>query len=173
MASPAPVTSADWIDRLLPADAHVFTRRLVDYWLAIHPDPRTLPGRRHFDPLGLPGAIWPHIGLTEPIYEPPFDMRYRLVGTALVENMGEECTGLTVRTRRAAFANRSVEQVLSHYRVVCMERRPDYASFPVMEQKRGYYVQAERIHLPMATNGRDVDLVLTSVVDRGPVAAPS
>lgn len=164
----APGTSAEWIARLLPAGVHPYTRTLVEYWLSIHPDPWTLPGRQHLDPLDLPPEIWPNLGLTEPLHD-PFDIRYRLIGTGLVEYLGEDCTGKTVRQREVGFANRSVEQVLSHYRTVCTERRPDFASFPVKMARKGYYVEAERIHLPLAANGHDVDMILSSVVDRGVV----
>ena len=166
MAKP---TSADWLARLVPPDAHRQTRIVADYWLSIHPGPGILPGRQHVDPLDLPPHTWPNLGLTEALAD-PFDVRYRLIGTALVEYLGADYTGQTVRGRGVAFGNRTVDQVLSHYRTVVEERRPDYASFPILDIRKGYHIQAERIHLPLAANGHDVDMILTSLVNLGRVS---
>ena len=74
------------------AIAHSGLRALYDYWHGRRPGAR-LPGRQHLDPLDIPGLL-PNLMLVD--VAAPDDLRFRLVGTALVGWFGRDTTGLAL-----------------------------------------------------------------------------
>lgn len=69
---------------------HKRTRDLFCYWTSVHPA-KGLPGRQHIDPLDIPDLL-PGLWLLD-VQHDPFRLRYRLVGTAIVQAYGRETTG--------------------------------------------------------------------------------
>ncbi|MBG03664.1 MAG: hypothetical protein CMM59_06255 [Rhodospirillaceae bacterium] len=151
----------------IPNDCDRVTHSVAAYWLSIHPKPDVLPSRHDFDPLDLPPDIWPNLMLTNVLRE-PLDLVYRLVGTEAAAILGLDVTGMKLSERPV---RRDREAILDDYRVAIEDRVPRFRRFNVFDARRGFKVNMERLHLPMATDGRTVDMVLTSLVqlemDRG------
>ena len=146
------------LEDFLPADCEDDTRIVAAYWLSIHKSDGSLPGRQEFDPLDLPGRLWANLVLSDVTRE-PFDIRYRFVGTTIVELDGFDATGMTVAE---VPLRRGLEDVLADYRVAVSERRPHFRRVVLFDKQKGFDFPVERLHLPMARNGRDVDMILTS-----------
>ena len=144
----------------LPSRCHDLTRIVADYWASIHPAEVILPARRHFDPLDLPSAAWPFLILAE-VLEDPFDMRFRLVGSEVVEFEGYDATGKKL-SECPIPGDR--EAVVSDYRAVVEGRRLSFRQVQVHDKNRGYEVTVERTHFPLAENGRDVNMILTTFI---------
>jgi len=144
----------------IPDDCDWVTREVAEYWRSIHPAPETLPARRDFDPLDLPPRVWPNLMLTE-VMRDPFDLAYRLVGTEAAVILGLDVTGMRLSERPV---RRDRSAILDDYRVAIDERVTSFRRFRVFDSSRGFHLTIERLHLPMATDGHTVDLVLTSLV---------
>jgi len=85
---------------------------------------RRAPGRRDIDPGTLKPAL-PYLAIAE-LLGPPFDLRYRLVGTAVAEAAGADYMGK--RFREIAVTT-GFEAWLGHYERVIAEARPFYARY--------------------------------------------
>jgi len=144
----------------IPGDCDATTRILAEYWLSIHPAPGCLPGRRHFDPIDLPPSVLPFLILSEVLRE-PFDVRYRLVGTEVVSLLGADVTGMKLSERKP---RRDREGIFEDYRTAVEDGRISFGRITVFDADRGYKLLVERTHFPLAANGRDVDMVLSSLV---------
>jgi len=158
-----PVTEA------LPEDCHTIIRTVAAYWSAIHPAPGVLPAREDFDPLDLPAAVWPHLVLSE-ILDPDFDVKYRLVGTAVVKLDGVDRTGMTFSEYPP---RRDRRETVADYRLAIDGRAVSFRRIPLFDRERGYRLTLERAHFPLAANGRDVDMILTALVKLDRPRAPS
>lgn len=64
---------------------------LYDYWHGKRPSPERLPSRGCLDPLDIP-ALLPSLMLIE-MGAQPEEMRFRLIGTRIVERVGRDLTG--------------------------------------------------------------------------------
>jgi len=82
--SPAQLPFAD--DRIL--------LNLAAYWSARRAG-QTLPLRSDIDPLDMPRRLLPHLALAEPAGSNDNTIRFRLVGTELVQRTGRDVTGKT------------------------------------------------------------------------------
>lgn len=147
----------------LPGCCHDLTRVVADYWASIHPAENVLPARHHFDPLDLPSDVWPYLTLADVLTD-PFDVRFRLVGSEVVEFEGHDATGEKL-SECPTSGDR--ESNLSDYRSAVEDRRPVFRRVPVLDKDRGYEVMVERTHFPLAANGRDVDIILTVFIRLG------
>lgn len=145
-ADPAAPPVAQWSAKV---------RQLHDHWRAIHPPTGLLPGRRHFDPLAVP-RLMPLLWMAD-VQRSPLRFRYRLIGTAHVAAMGCDHTGRWIDEVFPGFADsRAYVQfanVVEGKRPGWRRGRPQYHVDPMI-------YETERLLLPMAANGRDVDLVL-------------
>jgi hypothetical protein len=136
-------------------DCHEKVRQIVDYWFAIHP-PVGLPGRQHFDPLDVP-ALLPYIRLLDVVGRLP-RFRVRLMGTQVREYMGEEQTG---RWLDEVFPN--LHGSITHaelVKAVTMKRPRWRRGKPAIAVERNF-LDMERVYLPFAQDGWNVDMVLT------------
>lgn len=140
-----------------------FARALYAYWLDLHPDDTTLPGRRHFDPVDLARRhpqILPNLWLVD-VEREPLRFRYRLVGGALVD------AGAVARVGR--YVDRTVDlarpgnlnEALSG---VARDRQPSHRKGPPNMPHDRHVSRLERLSLPMAADGRTVDLILSITV---------
>lgn len=139
---------------VVPPDCDGRIRRLYDYWRSIHPEGGRLPGRQHLEPLDLPELLrW--LWLVDVLGVPP-RFRYRLVGTGQTQAMERDLTG------------RWLDEAYDRFRDT-----PDHADFVAVAQgeiryRRGapeYHVEKshalmERLLLPLARDGRSVDMLL-------------
>lgn len=129
--------------------------QLYRYWLSIRPAPDLLPGRQHFDPLDIPPLLeW--IWLAE-VQRNPLRFKYRLVGTQHVGQFGSDTTGRWIDEAHPRFLGSSAYQLF--FAVAKRARIAFYHGPPI------YFIDTdwktlERLILPMAHNGHDVDMLL-------------
>lgn len=139
-----------------PAAADPRFREFFAYWHSKAP-PGLLPGRQHIDPLDIPHLL-PGIVLLDVVPEGGrHRFRFRLVGTDFVETVGADHTG------------RFVDEVVLHLvkyealRDVLMgivrTRQPHYWETPATMSGRDY-MSLQRLALPLARDGRAVDMVI-------------
>jgi hypothetical protein len=93
-------------------------RKLFDYWIEKKGD-RIAPTRAEIDP-GEIRALLPNVFLVERVGEPP-RYRYRLVGTTVVKEFGEEITGRYLDEVDFDFVT---SRVVSEYDRAAKDRRP-------------------------------------------------
>lgn len=136
-------------------DWHPHVRTIYLHWRAMHP-PGALPGRQHFDPLAvarfLPG-IWL---LDVQLY--PFRLRYRLVGTRMVEGIGRDVTGQWMdEAHPELVANPAY---LARYLAVCETGTPSWRRGRAQLAIRADFQTLENLLLPLASDGQTVDMIL-------------
>ncbi len=141
---------------------HPGLRALYDYWGERRPGPR-LPGRQHLDPLDIP-MLLPNVMLID-VGEGD-DLRFRLVGTALVGWFGRDATGLPLK---AVYADRDWERILEDYRYAIRERRPCLRRNTIA-RPGGLAQSYQRLLLPLARDGETVDMLMAGVFWREPSA---
>ena len=117
-------------------------RRLFDLWLSKAGPPR-LPGRQDFSPVELDFAL-PVLELLEPLAGGGF--RFRLVGSTICESFGADPTGLTLDEAPSAL-------VEALGRAACA--RVVETGLPA--------AGGRALLLPLAENGRDIDLIMACV----------
>ena len=138
---------------------HRKLRRLYEHWLGMHPTPGALPGRQHFAPsdvADLVPLIW---GLE--VHRSPLRFRYCLVGEAHAKAMQRELQGLWMDEAHAEFIK---SYFYRHYVNVVNQRLPSYRRGRARYRAAPELFEMERIMLPMAANGRDVDMILALTV---------
>jgi hypothetical protein len=131
---------------------------IYDYWCALAPD-RSLPGRQHIDPAKIPVHLLPSLWLLD-VQREPFRLRYRLVGTAIVEAMRADPTG--------KFLDEAHPHVKS--RAEFFERYERVARTGIPSRRRGIaqlwihadYREIENLILPLASDGTNVDILMVS-----------
>ncbi len=126
------------------------------YWRGIQPPDAPLPGRQHFDPAEIPQLL-PTIRLYE-VHRAPWRFRYRLVGTEIARIIGRELTGTWMNDRLADFEQSSVGRTL----IFIAEGRgfSYYRGQPIFQVTNKDHLSSEGVLLPLARNGRDVDMIL-------------
>jgi len=147
------VVTRTWPDDL-PADCHPMVRSLLEYWLRIGPAD-ALPGRQHFDPIDVWSLIR-NLWIVDVCGNPPH-FRYRVAGTKVVDYIGREPTGKMMdevfphfpETETCRDLLRTVAGGVPRWRRGAPTLRGD-KSFTIVEQ----------ISLPLARDGRTVDMVL-------------
>lgn len=149
----------------LPTDCDENIREIYDYWLSIHPS-EGLPARHHMDPLDVPSLL-PKLWMAN-VERNPVRFRYRLIGSAVVQILGEDLTG---RYFDECFENFDGSE--PHVTLVDMCERgcPAWRRGPAVLTRKDYNIEhMERIFLPFANDGATVDLLLALsvyVVDDG------
>ncbi|WP_193173687.1 PAS domain-containing protein [Nisaea nitritireducens] len=127
--------------------------KLIDYWRGKKPGGK-LPGRGHIDPTEIPDLL-PHIGLIDVIGSGS-DFRYRLVGTHLNQVFGEDFTGTNVsETKIGAYG----DFLTDLYRSVLSANGP-IVSDSIFEFREKNHLKIRRILLPLARDGKEVDMIL-------------
>jgi hypothetical protein len=130
-------------------------RRGFDYWQSKRRDGR-LPARSAIDPTEIPSLL-PHVELSE-VIDGGADFRFRLVGTHLVDTDAVNPTGILFSRffEMPAYA----AYMFRLYRHVVATGRPVWSGSRIPMPLRGLDVATERLYLPLATDGRTVDMVL-------------
>jgi hypothetical protein len=135
------------------ADARV--QQLYRHWLSLHPAPGILPGRQHLDPTVLPTALLPFLWLAD-IQRVPLRFRYRLLGTEHVRVLGRDFTGDWIDEAHPEFLGSA-----AYGQFVTAAERGEVG------YRRGHtgiilpkdYRSMERLILPLARDGKDVDML--------------
>jgi hypothetical protein len=137
-----------------PCDAKIAV--LHRYWCDIRPIGAPIPGRQHLDPADIP-ALLPTIRLYD-VHRDPWRFKYRLVGTGLVRMFGRDPTGSWFDD---GFAQAGGTHSHADLVFVAEGRGISYRrGFPPHFLPRKNHMTSERILLPLARNGSDVDIVL-------------
>jgi hypothetical protein len=146
--------------RLIDSSAfHPKIRQLYEYWQSIHPA-EGLPGRQHFDPEAVPRLL-SGLRLVE-VQREPFRLRYRLVGSKIDRVIGHNFTGRWFDEVHQGDPN--LPSLVDDYRIAVFERRPTWRRGP---PRLGYDKRCatiEGIRLPLASDGRTVDMVTAMTV---------
>ena len=146
--------SRGWIK---PASWHPRIERFYAYWQSIHP-PVGLPGRQHIDPSAIPDLL-PHVYMVD-VTRDPLRFKYRLVGTEYAQRMGHDLTGRYLDEAHPGFP-----ELVRQYVTTVELRQPHYRSGPVLfAASQKDFRSIERLMVPMARNGIDVDMIFGLIV---------
>ncbi|HEY9536280.1 MAG TPA: PAS domain-containing protein [Kiloniellaceae bacterium] len=154
MASPASF--------ILPEDAAPKIKALYDYWQSIRPNDLALPGRRHFDPLDIPELL-PNIWMLD-VKRDPLRFRFRLIGTEIVRFTGRDSTGQWLDEVYPGYAE---SDAFRWHCAVAEEAVPSYRKSSVISNLGRPHIEAERLYLPLAEDGAQVDIVLVMTLYSG------
>ena len=154
----------------LPDDAAPKIRALLRYWESIRPrgaESGALPGRRHLDPVDIPELL-PNIWMIDVAREGQADtgprFRFRLVGTEIVKFTGRDATGRWLDETYPGYAE---SDAFRFHRRVAESGRPDYRRGGVLSNPGRGHIEAERLYLPLADDGRMVDILLVMTLYHG------
>lgn len=159
--------SIEKVEEILPLIRHPALRGLLEYWMSIHPGDR-MPGRQDFDPLAVPRAL-PNMVLTD-VEREPFRFRVRLMGTAVVKAMGDDFTG---RYLDEVWPDSSDQPLIAHRVEVAGSGLPNYRHGVSPTKFRLDFLPVERIFLPFAADGREVDMILSMMIYMSRADAPA
>jgi len=113
-----------------------------------------LPGRQHLDPLELPKLL-PNIWMLD-IHRDPYRFRVRLSGTAIVEFTKRDVTGRWLHDVYPDFENTDAYRCI---RACAESGKPAFRRSNIISNPEQEFVEAERIYLPLASNGRQADIL--------------
>jgi hypothetical protein len=134
---------------------HDDIRDILEYWCALIPE-RRLPGRQHIDPTKIPRRLLPSIWLLD-VQRAPFRLRYRLVGTAIVDAMRKDPTGEWLDDAHPHI--KPIEDYFSRYERVVRTGIPSRRRGPASLWSNVDYRDIENIVLPLASDGETVDIL--------------
>ena len=151
MSGAADIDTADWHPRLV---------ELYRYWRSIHPA-HGLPGRQHLDPAAIPhllSTIW-----MLDVRREPLRFRYRLVGTRIRERAGRELTGLWLdEAHPTTWQNpQAAARLEALVRTGIPSRR---RGKPTLFYAHRDWREVENLMLPLATDGKTIDVILVITV---------
>jgi hypothetical protein len=151
------------LDSPVPELSHPSVRRLFDYWRGKGGADR-LPGRQDVDPLDIPDLL-PHVTIFD-VERGAAGLRFRirLLGTATVELLGSDCTGHYLDEQMLP---EDAARIIASYRLVVEERRPHFWRSYLLTPGREH-IHYERLLLPLARDGRTVDMLLALFVPVDP-----
>lgn len=138
-------------------------RRALAYWASRRPADGRLPGRADIDPLDIPDLL-PFVELSD-VLDGGADFRFRLVGSHLVDTDGLNPTGMLHSRFFAHPPYRAYQAAL--YGWVVANGRPLYSRSRIPTDLLGFHVLSERIYMPLAADGRAVDMILNVQVCEG------
>lgn len=125
-------------------------------YLALIAPPGGLPGRQALDP-SLFKPLLPFVNLVDVVRLPDrLDFRFRLVGTLQTELAGREITGKRIEE---AVMPDFVARIRDNMAAAVQQRTAIYDRFPMPHPGRDC-IDTERIYFPLASNGRDIDMLL-------------
>ncbi len=145
--------------RLPPAASAPEFRGLLDYWLSKRPAAAAadwLPGRQHIDPAEMPPRQLSQLLLFDVVPGNPRRFRFRVAGTGFAALAGRDVTGLhydeIAAPERIAAVTAGLNLVVDRAAPVFLEGR---LTLPSED-----YFWVRRIGLPLAQDGKTVDMVL-------------
>ncbi len=141
---------------------HPKVLRFHAYWQEIRPA-AGLPGRARFDPAAIPDLL-PGIWLLD-VHRGPLRLRYRLVGTRIVEAIGREVTGQWLDEAHPHIARDP--SVLARYRAVVETGVPSHRRGRIRFWRHHDYREIENLVVPFAADGRSVDILAVLTVLHG------
>lgn len=160
----AAMTPQTVVTRIPPADLdswHSSLQDLYGYWQRIGP-PDGLPGRQHLDPLDIAPYL-SQLWLLD-VHRDPFRLRYRVVGTRIVEITGRELTGLWLDEAHPHLVNHP--EILARYQAAVETGVPSRRKGKpaVFLAHQADYTLIENALFPLARDGKVVDMVMAYTV---------
>ncbi|HYB11754.1 MAG TPA: PAS domain-containing protein [Alphaproteobacteria bacterium] len=140
---------------------HSNLHALYRYWGSIH-RPVGLPSRQDIDPTAIP-ALLPRIWILD-VQPEPFRLRHRLVGTRIVELVGEDFTG---RWADEAHPHLAIDpSPLRHFRGVAKSGVPTRrrGKPQIFLKNRAEFAEVETAIFPLAGDGKIVDALLCCTI---------
>jgi hypothetical protein len=131
-------------------------RAVLAYWNERR-GARFMPSRGDLDPLHIP-TLLPQLMLLD-VLKGPLDFRYRLVGTAIVDRLGRDNTGL--RFSELAL-NRALSREAHFARAIVEERRPGWACLELHGPGRALST-ATIVGMPLADDDKSVKMLFCAV----------
>jgi hypothetical protein len=144
----------------LPETAHPKIRALYTHWKGIAPHPGLLPGQQHFDPPAVPELL-PNLWLLEVVGAQPRRFRFRAIGDTLRRLGIPALPGDFLEPLLPEADARNVTAELSR---VVLERQPVWFLGKALIRHQQSIAALERLHLPLATNGHNVTMLLCLTV---------
>jgi hypothetical protein len=127
---------------------------LHQYWRGLRSQRSgALPARRSLDPAAMPRQALAHVWILDWHADPP-RLRFRLLGTKLVEFFGRELAGKWVDEVFPEIAGN--HPVLLRHQMVAGTRTPHWRKGPP-QVEHNYVSLIESIALPLAADGEHVD----------------
>jgi PAS domain-containing protein len=142
-----------------PAAAHPKIVRLYDYWRHVAPPGGGLPGRTDIDPTDVP-MLLDHIWLLDVVGEPR-RFRFRLLGGAAERRKPPVRTGDFIDQ---FFEDGVTDERLDDLHFVVTARQPVWFRGPPRLKHKSEIAELERLHLPLAADGVDVNMILCLTV---------
>jgi PAS domain-containing protein len=134
---------------------HPRVSQIYRYWQSIRPAEGGLPGRQHFDPVDIPSLL-PGIWLLD-VQHRPLRLRYRLVGTGIVQALGREVTGMWLdEAHPEAMSNPDFRD---RYMSAVAGGVPNWRKGGPRLWSHRDYATVENLLLPLARDGRRVDML--------------
>jgi hypothetical protein len=124
---------------------------------------RRVPDRRDIDPIALGPKLLPHIGLMD-IVEGGARVRYRLLGTAIVERFGSNPTG---KFMDEVMGGSYSEYIHGLYREMLRAHAPVFSESVFRWDVSGF-VRTRRLYLPLTHGGDAIAMALIGQVFLGP-----
>ena len=128
---------------------------------------RRMPDRRDIDPLELGPKLLPHVGLMD-IVDGGARVRYRLLGTAIVERWGSDPTG---KFMDEVMSGSYSDYIHGLYRELVRARAPVFSESVFRWDVAGF-LRARRLYLPLTHHGEEVAIALIGQVFLGPAFPP-
>jgi hypothetical protein len=138
-----------------PVTAHPKVIRLYEYWRKKAPGPGLLPSRRDIDPTEIP-ALLDNIWMLDVVGEPK-RFRFRLIGDAMHR---KGIPGRSGEFVDQLFSAGIADERMAVLNAVAAARQPSWARGHPQIAHRTQIFELERILLPLATDGRAVDVLL-------------
>jgi hypothetical protein len=126
---------------------------LYAYWAGLRHGAR-LPGRQDLQP-GAIKRLLPTVSLID-VHRDPLRFRLRLAGTGLYSVYGREITG---RTLEEVYASGAAEYWRTELGRIVQDRRPAVGVHN-LAWRGASHMSILWLRLPLASNGRDVDMIL-------------
>ena len=129
-------------------------KALVKYWRSIHPAVG-LPGRQHFNPIDI-RPLLPNVWLLD-VHRKPLRFRFRVIGTSITSFAGRDSTGDWLDELYDSFETGPGYELLQQ---AVEKRRPAWQHSKSMSRPDKTWVVLEKVYLPLAADGEQVDMVL-------------
>ncbi len=133
---------------------------LYQWWQA-GVDAGQLRSRQDLDPSQFKKLL-PRLALIDVLHRDPLDLRYRLAGTEIFFKSGRDPTG---KRFAEIYSGRYLEEACETYRGVIESARPYTSTRTYPREKEGGTLTYKRLLLPLARDGKTVDVVLLLVSD--------
>ena len=131
-------------------------RALFEYWRSIFPE-TGWPGRQHFDPLDIPELLG-MLFLVDIVRDAGrLRFRYRLLGIEITKRAGRDMTG---KWMEECFPDPNAFAMIERdYHQIIDTGTPHLGQFNILAPGREY-IKANRLVLPMASDGENFDMFL-------------